>query len=214
MNIHKLYGLIFRVWRARRMKLFERIIRPRPDEILLDVGGYAATWTPLPQQVKRIDCLNVHPVSWDSATAPNHTIALVLGDGCALDYADQSYDILFSNSVIEHVGDWNRQSAFASECRRVGKRIWVQTPAYECPIEPHYLAFGVHWLPAGVQRRILRWFSLWGWISKPDQSKIDEMVATTHLLTKKQVQELFPDCTIMTERLFGVFRKSYIAYRG
>lgn len=213
MNIHTLYGLIFKIWRARRMEKFMRIIEPSKDQILLDVGGYPATWTSAPQQVKRIDCLNVHPVAWDAGTAPDHNITTRLGDGCSLQYADQSYDILFSNSVIEHVGDWNRQSAFASECRRVGRKIWIQTPAFECPIEPHYLAFGVHWLPAGAQRRILRWSSLWGWLAKPDQAKVDEMVATTQLLTKKQVQKLFPDCTIMTERLFGIFRKSYIAYR-
>jgi hypothetical protein len=54
--------------------------------------------------------------------------------------SDQEYDIAFSNSVIEHVGDWERQAAFASEIRRVGKNLWIQTPAKECPIEPHYLA--------------------------------------------------------------------------
>ena len=64
----------------------------------------------------------------------------MVGDGCALKFPDKSYDIAFSNSVIEHVGSWERQQAFAKDIRRVGKAIWVQTPARECLIEPHYLA--------------------------------------------------------------------------
>ncbi len=57
--------------------------------------------------------------------------------------------VVFSNSVIEHVGTWEDQQAFAAEVRRVGRRLWV--PAYECPIEPHYLAPLVHYLPKEVQ---------------------------------------------------------------
>jgi hypothetical protein len=137
----------------------------------------------------------------------------MIGDGCALEQADRSYDILFSNSVIEHVGDWERQQAFAREVRRVGKKIWIQTPAFECPIEPHYLAPIVHWLPVAIRRRLLRWITPWGWLTKPSQEKIDETISLTRLLSKKQVKELFPDCVILTERLFRVFPKSYIVFR-
>jgi len=213
MNIHSIYAVIFKVWRKRRMAQFEATIQPSTEDLVLDVGGYPKTWTSRPQLPKRIDCLNVHPVTWDAGTHPNHNITTTMGDGCALPYEDGSYDIVFSNSVIEHVGDWEQQKAFAREARRVGKKLWIQTPAAECPIEPHFLAPFVHWLPISIRRRILRWFTPWGWIVKPTQEKIDETIAFTQLLTKKQLEDLFPDCVVMTERLFGVFPKSYVAYR-
>lgn len=195
------------------MVKFEQLIQPQADNLVLDVGGYPGTWTTRPQLTRRIDCLNVHPVNWDDSLSPEHRITTVVGDGCALECPDGSYDILFSNSVIEHCGDWDHQCAFASEARRVGKKLWIQVPALECPLEPHYFAPFVHWFPVRIRRRLLRWLTPWGWIYRPTQEKVDEMIAFTRLLTKGQMKKLFPDCVILTERLLWVFPKSYIAYR-
>jgi hypothetical protein len=195
------------------MMKFEQILDPQTDDILLDVGGYPGTWTTRPQRTQRIDCMNVHPVTWNESSSPNHRISTTVGDGCSLGYSGGSYDIVFSNSVIEHVGDWERQRAFANEARRVGKSLWIQTPAFECPLECHYLAPFVHWFPVRIRRRLLRWVTPWGWMTKPSQEEVDESIAFTRLLTKKQVRELFPDCVVMTERLLWCFPKSYVAYR-
>jgi hypothetical protein len=126
---------------------------------------------------------------------------------------DKSYDIGFSNSVVEHVGSWERQQQFASEIRRVAKALWVQTPAYECPIEPHYMTPFVHYLPHSFQKKILRWCTLWGWIECPTPEKINFMVETTRLLRKSEMRQLFPDCQIITERLLWIIPKSHIAIR-
>jgi ubiquinone/menaquinone biosynthesis C-methylase UbiE len=163
--------------------------------------------------VGSITCLNVHPVAWDPSTAPDHRITTILGDGCHLDFADKSFDIVFSNSVIEHVGSNQKQKAFASECLRVGKAIWIQTPAFECPIEPHYLAPFVHWLPTSVQRRILRHFTPWGLIQKPTSADIDEVVSTTRLLTRHEFTSMMHNCSIYSEKIMGFLPKSYTAYR-
>ena len=213
MSIHKIYAQIFKIWRVKRMAKFEQLMQPQPDDIILDVGGHPSIWATSPQFLKRIEFLNIRPVRWVDASSPDQRITSTIGDGCAIECSDGSYDILFSNSVIEHVGDWNRQCAFANEARRVGKKLWIQTPALECPLEPHYLAPFIHWFPVSIRRRLLRWFTPWGWISKPTQEKVDETIAFTCLLTKPQMKKLFPDCVILTERLLWVFPKSYIAYR-
>jgi len=213
MDIHKIYAHIFKIWRAKRAIKFEQLIGPQSNEVVLDVGGFPRTWTIRPQLTKRIDCMNIHPVDWDETLLPDYRITTSVGDGCQLEHPDGAYDILFSNSVIEHVGDWEHQRAFAHEARRVGKKLWIQTPAFGCPVEPHYLAPFVHWLPVAIRRRILRWLTPWGWLTKPTQETVDETIAFTRLLTKKQVKELFPDCAIMTERLLWIFPKSYTAYR-
>ena len=212
-TIHTIYRQIFKLWRKKRFYLFLHLINPRPSDKLLDVGGYPGFWTPHPQPVAQIDALNLHEVSWTSAHAPNHNIRTLIGDGCALSMPDRSYDIGFSNSVIEHVGSWERQQQFASELRRVAKKLWVQTPAYECPLEPHYMAPFVHWFPRSFQKRILRWCTPWGWIERPNRDQINSMVETTRLLRKREVRHLFPDCKIITERMLWLIPKSYIAVR-
>jgi hypothetical protein len=212
-SIHTIYGHIFKIWRRKRFALFVSLVSPGPAQHLLDVGGLPGFWTGHPVLLGRIDTLNVAPVGWDKNSFPEYHIQTFTGDGCALDFADGSYDIAFSNSVIEHVGDWERQEAFAREIRRVGKTIWVQTPAFECPVEPHYIAPFVHWLPKTVQRKVIRWLTPWGLIEKPSPSEVDEMVRTTRLLTKREMHVLFPDCQIRTERLLGIIPKSYIAIR-
>lgn len=213
MNIHKIYERIFKIWRQKRMARYEEIISPCSEDVVLDVGGFPKTWTSRPQTVARIDCVNIDLADWDNSEMPEYHITTGIADGCDLSYSDRSYDILFSNSVIEHVGDWNKQCAFASEAMRVGKKLWIQTPAYECPLEPHYLAPFVHWLPVPIRRKILRWFTPWGWMTKPPQAKVDETINFTRLLTKRQISELFPGCQIMTERLLWIIPKSYVVYR-
>jgi hypothetical protein len=181
--------------------------------MLLDVGGYPWFWTHYPQPVQQIHTLNVHEIPWSCESAPDHNILALTGDGCALGFPSGSYDISFSNSVIEHVGSWEQQQQFAAELRRVGGRLWVQTPAYECPIEPHYLTLFVHYLSGATQKKILRWCSLWGWIERPSKEYIDWMVNTTRLLRKSEMRSLFPDCEVLTERMLWFIPKSYIAIR-
>ena len=212
-SIHDIYRRLFKIWRRKRFALFVRLLSPRSDQRLIDVGGYPGFWTQHPVLLKSVDTLNVHPVPWDKHSHPEYNIQTMVGDGCALVFPDKSYDITFSNSVIEHVGSWERQQAFAGEIRRVGKASWIQTPAFECPIEPHYLAPFVHWLPKSVQRRIVRWLTPWGLLQRPSASEVNEMVETTRLLKKREVHILFPDCEIYTERLFGFIPKSYVAFR-
>ncbi len=213
LNIHKIYGQIFKIWRARRFEWFFRILNPSSSDVLLDVGGYPSIWTAQPRRMKQIEVVNVHKGPWNDAQFPSHNIRALVGDGCSLKMPDKSYDIGFSNSVIEHVGTWERQQQFAKEIRRVGRAIWVQTPAYECPIEPHYMAPFIHYLPRSWQKRLVRWCTPWGWLERPNSKEINEMVESIRLLRKSEMQSLFPDCEIVTERLFWLIPKSYIAIR-
>ena len=211
-DIHFIYRQLFKIWRQKRFHLFIRCVNPSASDRLLDVGGYPDIWI-AQDVVKRVVTLNVHPVAWDQSTPGHGHIAPLVGDGCAIAAPDGSFEIGYSNSVIEHVGSWQRQQQFAAEIRRVGKALWVQTPAYECPIEPHYLAPFIHYLPRPVQKKMVRWCTIRGWLERPTIAEIDEMVETTRLLRRSEFAQLFPDCTILTERLLGFIPKSYIAFR-
>ena len=194
------------------MRLFKALISPSPDDIILDVGGFPGFWQESHLVVQRIDSLNLEYV----APPPPGQLPLVrtlVGDGCNLPFPDKSYDIAFSNSVIEHVDTQARQQKFAAEIRRIGRRIWVQTPAYAFPLEPHSLMPFLHWLPLSVRKRLFR-FTPAALMWSGDISVYINMMATTRILKKSEMRTLFPDCTIMTEKIFGVFPKSYIAFRN
>ena len=208
---HDVYARIFKIWRRKRLALFVRLVSPKLDQRLLDVGGSPAFWTEYPVIFGGIDVLNIHP--FEGAQNLEYHIQTCCGDGCALQFADKSYDIAFSNSVIEHVGAWVKQQAFAKEMRRVGKCVWIQTPAFGCPVEPHYLLPFVHWLPKNIRKKIIRWLSPRFWMQRPSESEITDMLETTRLLTKREMRTLFPDCEIYTEHLLGFIPKSYIAVR-
>jgi SAM-dependent methyltransferase len=144
-------------------------------------------------------------------------LTYVHGDGCQLPFADRSFDIVFSNSVIEHVGGPKAQASFAREIMRTGRGYWVQTPNRYFPIETHLLTPLVHLLPRNWRAFIVRRFTVWQWIHHPGVEEkrfyVEHFVADIRLLSARQMQALFPDATILRERFLG-FTKSLIAFRA
>lgn len=187
-NINRLYAGIFKIWRKKRFNVFLNKISPTSAMSLLDVGGYPSSWTQYKPVVGCLDILNIHPVKLNEIDCLHYNIQTIIGDGCNLDFPNNSYDIVFSNSVIEHVGSYENQKAFANEIRRVGKRLWIQTPAYECFIEPHYLAPFIHWLPKKWQKKLVRNFTIRGLLDQPTSEEVDKMVETTHLLGSAKIR--------------------------
>lgn len=207
-----LYRQLFRIWRRQRFQWFLDEIKPIVTDRILDVGGHPESWTQFDPVGRSVDVLNIYPIP-SAATHAAHRIRTLVGDGCHLDMSDGTYEIVFSNSVIEHVGDWEQQRLFAAEVARVGRSLWIQTPAYECPLEPHYLAPLIHYFPRWFQRRTIRWLTPRGLLERWSQQQVEEMVASTRLLTKREMVALFPGCCILVERMFGFIPKSYIAVR-
>lgn len=213
MNIYSVYNRISPHFRRERLRRFIEIMAPTEDMHILDVGGYPWFWTESGFDLKcKFTILNPHnPPAVESYRSSKFNI--VVGDGTRLDYADGEFDIVFSNSVIEHLGTAANQSAFAHEHMRVGKRYWMQTPAREFPIEPHLIAPFIHWLPKTIQRRLFRHFTIWGWMTRPTTTEVEAMLDELRLLRRSEVRALFPSGELITERLCGL-PKSYIAYGG
>jgi SAM-dependent methyltransferase len=213
MNVHDIYARVSPWFRRKRFARFREILRPRPTDRILDVGGVHATWVAQPPCAASVELLNILPSPLPKGRFPEYRFRETLGSALDLPYADGSFDIGFSNSVIEHVGTWENQVAFAREIRRVAPRLWVQTPARSFFIEPHYLAPFIHWLPPGLRVRCARWLTPWGWLARPDRAAVEERVREIRLLSRRELQELFPDCRILRETFLGLFTKSYVACR-
>ncbi|WP_038025785.1 methyltransferase domain-containing protein [Synechococcus sp. PCC 7336] len=60
-------------------------------------------------------------------------------------FADKEFDWVFSNAVIEHVGDDRSQLLFLNEMMRVSKNVFFTTPNKYFPIESHTSVFFLHW---------------------------------------------------------------------
>jgi hypothetical protein len=209
-SIHKIYGLASPYFRKRRIELFRRTLCPRAESTILDIGGYPWIWEGSDIHAN-FTLLNPHAIP-GLAQRFKGQFQMVVGDGCQLDYPNKSFDIVFSNSVIEHVGSFERQKAFAAEARRVGRSLWVQTPAREFIIEPHLMTPLVHFLPKSVQRRLLRYFTVWGLMTRPTAVQVEDFLNEIRLLNYYEMKELFPDCEIRREKVMGI-TKSYIAIR-
>lgn len=205
MDIEPLFQF-FKIFRERRMRIFYRRFGITPETRVLDLGGREFNWKLMPF-APRVTILNV-----SRQGERDGKFEWVLGDARQLAYPDGAFDVVYSNSVIEHVGTSEDQRRFAAECRRVGRSYYVQTPNQRFPIEPHLLTPLVHWLPRRWQARLLRNFTVWGWITRPDHDAQTRFLTTTRMLTRAELRALFPDAEIWTERSFGL-AKSFVAAR-
>jgi len=186
---------------------------------VLDVGGTASFWRPIIPLLDgmnvRITVLNLEP----RPAADDETFTYVVGNACALEYADGYFDVVVSNSVIEHVEDaggvvtWRAQRQYAAEVRRVGKSFYVQAPYFWFPLEPHYRRLFFHWLPSPVQAWALMNFDLRGGRKAGSlHDAYERLNAHPRLPTFRDMACLFPDARIERER-FALLTKSLTAIR-
>jgi 2-polyprenyl-3-methyl-5-hydroxy-6-metoxy-1,4-benzoquinol methylase len=184
------------------MRLFSQLFALNSESKVLDLGGGAFNWTLLDVR-PRLTILDIYEHSNKAEWAE-----YVVGDGCRMSFADRSFDIVFSNSVIEHVGGVERQREFARECMRCGSAFFVQTPNKWFPVDTHTLLPFAHWLPQGIFRKLIR-FSPRFLFFRPDPGDLEDF-SNMRLLGRKELQELFPEAKILRERFLGI-TKSLIA---
>ena len=195
------------------MRRFARDFGVTNETRILDVGGTPFNWLLLNVR-PRITIVNMPR----AREAFDEHFTCVFADGRALPFADHSFDIVFSNSVIEHVGDGESQRQFAEEITRVGRAYWVQTPNRMFPVEPHLLTPFLHFLPAAWQRRIARKFTVWALIERPSPDRwefyIEHYLRDIRLLDAADLQRLFPGAEIVRERLGGLTKALIAVRRG
>lgn len=198
------------VFRQKRLVLFLSLINRLEKPVhILDIGGVQQFWrSVVGKESIRLTLLNLLQ---ENVLFPN--TYSVTGDGRCMGFLDKAFDVVFSNSVIEHVGMLADQEQMAHEIMRVGCRYFIQTPNRYFPLEPHYLFPLFQFLPQGVQIYLVRHFQL-GWMPREREYHLAKIqVKSIRLLTKHELRQIFPDGVILEEKIFG-FTKSFIVYGG
>jgi methyltransferase family protein len=210
--MRNIYEPFQRRFRPQRLRLFYSCFRITEATNILDLGGSLYFWElakneglPVPQ----VTVLNVRP----GPTQLLPQVRWLIGDARNTAFQDNSFDIVFSNSLIEHLENWESQLRFANETRRLAPNYFVQTPDKRFPIEPHFVTPFVHWLPKRVRAKVLRNGTLWGLIQRPAQDMCQKLAREISLLGPKQMRCLFPDSKMISERFVGV-PKSLVVFRA
>lgn len=188
-------------FRQRRMQKFLELVRSdgRPVRII-DIGGTAAYWHALPGLYGRSD-VEITVVNLGDRELDDKNLHVRQGDARELrQFPDQSFDVVHSNSVIEHVGLWTDMRRMAEEVRRLAPRYFVQTPNVWFPLEPHYRLPFVHWLPEQTRAAIIDRLDRFPFGDERDRFA---EVQKTFLLSVTQMRRLFPDASIERERFAG-----------
>ncbi len=197
---------VIRKWRSSRMRAFIDLVRPPKGARILDLGGTPHNWGLIEHDFD-VTLLNLPD---DCAAGPQIMppgITNLVGDATDLakTFADQSFDVVFSNSVIEHVGGPEKRKAMAAEVHRLAPAHWIQTPSDRFPVEIHTGVPYFFRLPGGVRAHLLnRWErKLPAWT---------QMIRGTTVVSRGEMQQMFPTSQIFVEDKFGL-EKSYAFYR-
>lgn len=141
--VDTLAGSISKKSRSRKWAQFLALMTPGPDDRLIDVGVNTTEYSEADNYLERHYAYpkNVTAVGVETDfaefTRRYPEVTAVTSDGTRLPFADDSFDIAYSNAVIEHVGGRAKQLAFLRELHRVGKRGYVTTPNRLFPVEVH-----------------------------------------------------------------------------
>ncbi len=197
--------------RDARFAHFLRLLEGRTGTTrVLDIGGTANYWERRGfGDDRRIEITTLNHAAEPSALA---NVTAFEGDATDLSrWEDDAFDIVFSNSTIEHLFTFQAQQAMAREVRRLAPAYYVQTPGFWFPVEPHYLTPGWQYLPRGLRVAVLTRTRV-GHRGPLPHAQAVNAVDEIKLLRRRQVRQLFPDADIVPERI-GPFTKSFMAIR-
>ena len=197
--------------RARRWVEVQRRFPDLASMRVLDLGGTLRMWEAAPVRPKHVTIVNLDP-RLDGATSDWYDVRN--GDACAPDddLLGRAYDLVYSNSLIEHVGGHAKRQQLAAVVRDAAPKHWVQTPYRYFPLEPHWLVPGMQFLPLAARSSIARRWPF-GPASRntPTHNLVSE-VAYVELVSITGMRSYFPDSQIWIERFAGL-PKSLVAIK-
>ncbi|HDY76084.1 MAG TPA: class I SAM-dependent methyltransferase [Candidatus Marinimicrobia bacterium] len=200
-----LFAKLSYISRKRKLEMFDKLMKPTSQTKVLDIGAEinpdgdrglqlidSYTWK------KKLSAINVSPKNISQIRRYYPEIEAVVGDACRLPWPDKHFDIVYSNAVIEHVGDFEKQKKMAAEVMRVGKRWFVTTPNRWYPFEFHMRLPFITWLPCHSYLWVGRFVSY-------NHVQRKYVFGAKHsgpiLMTAKELERCFPCSKIIKQRV-------------
>jgi hypothetical protein len=195
-------------FRERRNAELKRRFPGLADMRVLDLGGTPISWRTLGMRAGHVTIVDL-----GRAEDPNESwIDVICADACAGGFG--KYDLVFSNSLIEHLGGHDRRKQFADVVRESAPSWWIQTPYRYFPIEPHWIFPGFQFLPFRTRLMICQhWSTLHSSDTRKDMAKAAEFVASVELISSTEMRMYFPASEIWFERIAGI-PKSVVAIKA
>ena len=193
-------------FRNQRQKDFEDLFFQnfsKNDSIrVLDVGGASYFWNT--STLPTLPNIEIILLNLGKEKIDHPKIKSIIGDATNMpEFEENSFDLVFSNSVIEHLYTWENQQKMANEIMRVGKKHFIQTPNRYFPVEAHYAIPFAQYVPKDLLYFFLtktKLSRLQKWDPKDAQQYLDEI----RLLDQSEMQRLFPDSTMYLEKFMGL----------
>jgi predicted SAM-dependent methyltransferase len=186
------------------MKQFLDMFHVDSSMKILDVGGTPFNWNLIDE--------SPHVVLANLGKVDANQHSPVVADGCFLPFKDNSFDVVFSNSVIEHIQGKEKQQLFANEVARVGSSFYVQTPNRYFFIEPHLLTPFIHWLPKKFQNKFVKKLSIRAILTRILNDKEDDYLDDVFLLNSKELMSFFPESRLISEKFLGMTKSLIVVY--
>lgn len=197
-------------YRARRWDLLKENFPDIESMSVIDLGGRAGMWQRAPVRPAHVHIVNLQ----DPPAEVPDWMRVDQGDACALsgEVLGTKYDLVFSNSVLEHVGGHAQRARFADAVHVLSARHWVQTPYRYFPIEPHWLFPGFQFLPLALRTEVSR---RWPLVHFPPASKEANVsrVLGVELVSKTEMRAYFPGSVLLSEKTLAL-TKSLIAVKS
>jgi len=196
----------FRAARFKRIKsIIMAISQAKGSCHIIDLGGRPEYWDHLGDAFLEQYDVQIKSLNLEAQAQVKHKrFEQIIGSACDVPFADQSFDLCHSNSVIEHVGDWLNMEKFADETRRLAPSYYVQCPYFWFPIEPHFSSVFFHWMPENMRARALLKKRHGFQDNIPTLNVAMTYVQDARLLDKAQMRALFPEGMLVDEKFFGI----------
>ncbi|WP_211222289.1 class I SAM-dependent methyltransferase [Actinokineospora enzanensis] len=192
-----------------RAKRWDRLLLSFPDLAemrVLDLGGLPGFW--LNASVRPAEVTTVNLVE---AESPGPWLRHLVDDACGpTGLGAETFDLVVSNSLIEHVGGYTARRRLADVIRSSAPRHWVQTPYRYFPVEPHWVFPGLQFLPPHLRAKVIPHWPF-GHSNLDYHGALDAALAC-ELLSLSEMRLLFPDSFIWHEKVAGL-TKSLVAIR-
>jgi hypothetical protein len=193
-------------FRTRRWRLLNNEFPDLSQMSVLDLGGTLDSWRLCPTRPAHLTLLN----AFDQ---PSGDAEIIVGDACdpPASLRDRRFDLVLSNSVVEHVGGHWRRLRFAETVNALGDHHWIQTPYRYFPIEPHFLCPGLQYIPLRLASLIAVHWPVGNYAGRLDSAeRAEHCLQVIELIGITEMRRYFPASTIRYERT-GPFIKSLIA---